>query len=90
MESETVAIPELRENLAAYLEGGRPLTITNQGETVGFFVPVRRVRQADVEAVREKMKRIDAIVESWGATEEELMAEYQEIERAARMGANRN
>lgn len=89
MESEKVAIPELRENLAAYLEGGRPLTITNQGETLGFFVPIGRLRQADIDVLRETMKPVDAIVASWGATEEELMAEYQEIERAARVGANR-
>jgi hypothetical protein len=32
-----IGMREFRENLAGYLEGGRPLAITRHGETLGFF-----------------------------------------------------
>ena len=36
METEKIGMREFRENLAGYLEGGRPLAITRHGETLVF------------------------------------------------------
>jgi antitoxin (DNA-binding transcriptional repressor) of toxin-antitoxin stability system len=91
MESEKVGIREFRENLAAYLEGGRPLAITKHGETLGFFVPAKkRNLQADLEAMRAAAKDMDEIIQGWGATEEELMAEIEEIRQAERQKNRRD
>jgi antitoxin (DNA-binding transcriptional repressor) of toxin-antitoxin stability system len=85
MESEKVGVREFRENLAGYLEGGRPIAITRHGETLGFFIPAKKQsRRAAVEAMREAAKELDAMISSWGASENELMAEYKEIRRTAR------
>ncbi len=85
MEAEKVGMREFRENLAGYLEGGRPLAITRHGETLGFFIPAqKRSRRAEVEAMRAAAKELDAMIASWGAEEEALMGEYKEIQRAAR------
>ena len=85
METEKVGMREFRENLAGYLEGGRPLAITRHGETLGFFIPAqKRSRRAEVEAMRAAAKELDAMIAAWGAGEEELMADYKEIQRAAR------
>ena len=32
-----IGIREFRENLAGYLESGKPLAITRHGETLGFY-----------------------------------------------------
>ena len=44
---------EFRENLAGYLESGKPLAITRHGETLGFFIQAqKRSRKTEVEAMR--------------------------------------
>lgn len=85
METEKIGIREFRENLAGYLEGGRPLAITRHGETLGFFIPAQRQTQkAKVDAMRAAAKDLDAMIATWGASEDELMQEYKEIRRASR------
>lgn len=85
MESEKIGIREFRENLADYLDAGRPLAITRHGETLGFFIPAqKRNRKAELEAMRGAAKELDAMIASWGASEDELMREYKDIQRSAR------
>jgi len=76
---------EFRENLAGYIEAGTPLAITRHGETLGFYIPAqKRNRKAELEAMRAAAKELDAMIASWGATEDELMAEHRQVRRAAR------
>ena len=85
METEKIGMREFRENLAGYLESGKPLAITRHGETLGFFIPAqKRSRKAEVEAMRAAAKDLDAMIASWGASEDELMQEYKEIRRVSR------
>ena len=85
METEKIGIREFRENLAGYLEGGKPLAITRHGETLGFFIPAqKRNRKAEVEAMRAAAKDLDTMIAAWGASEDELMREHKEIRRASR------
>lgn len=85
MDTEKIGIREFRENLAGYLEGGKPLAITRHGETLGFFIPAhKRSRKAEVEAMRAAAKELDAMIAAWGSSEDELMQEYKEIQRASR------
>jgi antitoxin (DNA-binding transcriptional repressor) of toxin-antitoxin stability system len=85
METEKIGIRELRENLAGYLEGGKPLAITRHGETLGFFIPAqKRNRKEEGEAMRAAAKDLDAMIATGGASEDELMGEFKEIRRASR------
>jgi antitoxin (DNA-binding transcriptional repressor) of toxin-antitoxin stability system len=85
METEKIGMREFRENLAGYLESGKPLAITRHGETLGFYIPAKkRSRKAEVEAMRAAAKDLDAMIATWGASEDELMEEYKEIRRASR------
>ena len=85
METEKIGMREFRENLAGYLESGKPLAITRHGTTLGFYIPARkRSRKAEVEAMRAAAKDLDAMIATWGASEDELMQEYKEIRRASR------
>ena len=85
METEKIGIREFRENLAGYLEGGKPLTITRHGETLGFFIPAqKRSRKAEIEAMRAAAKEFDSMIAEWGTSEDELMREYKEIRRTSR------
>lgn len=85
METVKVGVREFRENLAGYLESGRPLAILRHGETLGFYIPARkRTRKAELEAMRAAAKDLDQMIASWGTSEDELMEEYKSIRRAAR------
>jgi len=85
METVKIGMREFRENLAGYIEAGTPLAITRHGETLGFYIPAqKRSRKAELEAMRAAAKELDAMIASWGATEDELMAEYRQVRRAAR------
>ncbi len=85
METEKIGIREFRENLAGYLESGKPLAITRHGETLGFYIPAqKRSRKAEVEAMRAAAKDLDAMIASWDASEDELMEEYREIRQSSR------
>ena len=85
METAKIGMREFRENLAGYLESGRPLAITRHGETLGFYIPAqKRSRKAEVEAMRAAAKDLDAMIAAWGASEDELMEEYKEIRQSSR------
>ena len=85
METEKIGVREFRENLAGYLERGKPLAITRHGETLGFYIPARkRSRKAEVAAMRAAAKELDAMIATWGASEDELMEEYREIRQSSR------
>jgi hypothetical protein len=38
METEKIGMREFRENLAGYLEAGKPVAITRHSETLGFSI----------------------------------------------------
>ena len=85
METVKVGVREFRENLAGYLESGRPLAIVRHGETLGYYVPAqKRNRKAELEALRAAAKDLDQMIASWGGSEDDLMEEYKDIRRAAR------
>ena len=85
METVKVGMREFRENLAGYLESGRPLAIMRHGEALGFYIPAqKRSRKAQLEAMRAAAKELDDMIASWGASEDELMEEYKGIRQAAR------
>jgi hypothetical protein len=85
METIKVGMREFRERLAGYLESGTPLAIMRHGQTLGYYIPAqRRSRKSEIAAMRAAAKDLDEMIASWGAIEEELMAEYKEIRQAAR------
>jgi hypothetical protein len=85
METVRVGMREFREKLAGYLESGTPLAIMRHGETLGYYIPARkRSRKSEIAAMRAAAKDLDAMIASWGVSEDELMAEYKEIRQAAR------
>jgi antitoxin (DNA-binding transcriptional repressor) of toxin-antitoxin stability system len=91
METLKIGMREFRENLAGYLESGTALAITRHGETLGYYVPAqKRNRKAELEGMRAAAKDLDAMIATWGASEDELMEEYKEIRRTAREKKSRN
>ena len=85
METEKIGMREFRENLAGYLEAGKPLAITRHGETLGFYIPAqKKSRKAEVDAMRAAAQELDAMIAAWGGPEDELIEDYKEVRRAGR------
>jgi antitoxin (DNA-binding transcriptional repressor) of toxin-antitoxin stability system len=77
MESSKVGIREFRENLSRILESAEPVAITRHGETLGFYIPVRRrPTDADREALRAAATKLDALIAAAGTNEEELIRDF--------------
>ena len=47
-----VGVREFRAGLAHHIEGDDPVAVTRHGHTVGYFIPVRTDREADLAALR--------------------------------------
>ena len=85
MATTRIGIREFRENLASVIEGDSAVAITRHGETVGYYLPARR------RPTKEAIARFDAAAAKvqgemarLGVTEEELVADFEELRRKAR------
>jgi antitoxin (DNA-binding transcriptional repressor) of toxin-antitoxin stability system len=86
METQKVGIREFREKLATYvLEADRPMAITRHGDTVGYYIPVRRKRtEAEIAAFVERAERWQKELDAAGVDEDEAIEEFQRLRRAER------
>ncbi|MCL2659204.1 MAG: prevent-host-death protein [Acidobacteriaceae bacterium] len=82
----SVGIREFRDNLATYvLESKTPVAITRHGDTVGFYLPVRRKRtEAEKAAFREAGARLQAMLDAAGVTEDDIIADFQQWRKEQR------
>jgi antitoxin (DNA-binding transcriptional repressor) of toxin-antitoxin stability system len=85
MATERVGIREFREKLSGYLESSTPVAITRHGETIGFYVPTRRLpNEADLEALQRAGERLSALIAASGTSEEELVNEFKALRKKRR------
>jgi PHD/YefM family antitoxin component YafN of YafNO toxin-antitoxin module len=79
METAKVGIREFRDKLATYvLESDAPVAITRHGDTVGYFVPVRRKQSdADWAALQEATAKWQAILDAEGISEDDLVEGFK-------------
>jgi hypothetical protein len=66
------------------VSGKNPVAITRHGETLGFYIPAGRSRQAEIEGLRAAAQTVEEMIASLGATEDELMAEVKQMRRTDR------
>ncbi len=83
MEAVKVGIREFREKLASYiLESEAPVAITRHGDTVGYYIPARRKRDAsEREALKEAATRLQHALAAQGISEEEILADFRQRRR---------
>lgn len=85
LEAQSVGIREFRADLAEYIAGDAPITITRHGETVGVFVPLRRPTPEALQRMLEANLRVR---ESLGMTDDEveaLLTDFEARRKAARV-----
>jgi antitoxin (DNA-binding transcriptional repressor) of toxin-antitoxin stability system len=79
MSTLKVGIREFREKLATFLlEAETPLAITRHGDTIGFYIPVRRKRtEAEKAAFKEAGARMQQMLAEKGITEDEIAEDFK-------------
>lgn len=57
-----VGIREFRAALADFVDADAPVAVTRHGRTVGYFIPVKQDRAADVAALRAAGEKLDSLL----------------------------
>ena len=85
METAKVGVRQFRDELGSYLESDKPVAVTKHGRTVGFYIPVRRVAQAeDLAAFREAGKTLHALMAEQGISEDAVVEDFKLMRKEAR------
>jgi PHD/YefM family antitoxin component YafN of YafNO toxin-antitoxin module len=86
MGTESVGIREFRDKLATYLlTADKPLAITRHGDTIGFYLPVRRKRtEAQKAAFAAAHARMQEMMAAAGVTEDDIVEEFERLRRVER------
>ena len=74
-----VGIREFRAKLANYLsQSNKPVVITRNGDTVGYYLPARRRgSEAERAELKEVAARLQEILITEGITEDEIIEDFK-------------
>jgi antitoxin (DNA-binding transcriptional repressor) of toxin-antitoxin stability system len=87
METAKVGMREFRHQFGEFVDAGKPVAITRHGRTVGFYIPVRRRPEtADLKALEEAGRVLDALMAEKGISEDAAMQEFKRMRRDKRRG----
>ena len=84
MTTSRVGVREFRAGLAEYVGSDEPVVVTRHGQTVGFFIPVKQDRAADVAALREAGEKLDALLQLTENEVSEMVADFKARRKASR------
>lgn len=80
----TVGVREFRQDLADYIDGDEPVTVTRHGRRVGVFIPTRGDRAEAIAAYRAATESFHALMEEQGIDEDDVVAEFDAVRKARR------
>lgn len=80
----TVGVREFREDLADYIDGDEPVTVTRHGRRVGIFIPTRGDRGEAIAAYQAATEKLRALMAEHGIDEDEVVAEFDALRKAHR------
>ena len=79
---EKVGVREFRSNIGKYIDSTEPIEVSRHGQTVGYFVPVRKKSdRADLEAFLTAARKVEALLSDREIDEEELMQEFKRLRK---------
>lgn len=80
----TVGVREFRQDLADYIDGDAPVTVTRHGRRVGVFIPTHGDRAEAIAAYQAATEKLRALMAEQGVEEDELVAEFDTARKALR------
>jgi antitoxin (DNA-binding transcriptional repressor) of toxin-antitoxin stability system len=84
----SAGVREFRQGLSDFIDQPEPVTVTRHGQTVGLFIPVRPDRSAAIAAYAEAAEKASALLAALGTTEDEVVAEFDELRKGAASAVN--
>ena len=84
MEIQSVGIKEFRANLQKYTkQTSEAITVTSHGVPIGYYIPIQQIPQKqDFLALQEAAQKIRQLLETKGITEDELLADFQNVQKS--------
>ncbi len=87
MTATKVGIREFRAGLSDFVDSDAPVAVTRHGHTVGYFIPVKEDRAADVAALKAAGEKLDALL---SLTEDEVDAAIEDFKQLRREGKQKS
>ncbi len=82
MTATKVGIREFRAGLSDFVDSDAPIAVTRHGHTVGYFIPVKEDRTADVAALRAAGEKIDALLKLSDDDDDAAIDDFKQLRRA--------
>lgn len=80
---QKVGTREFRAGLADFIASDSPIAITKHGQTVGFFIPAKADREAEVAALRSAAAKLDRLVDRSEPDVDVIVEEFGDLRRQA-------
>lgn len=87
MTATKVGIREFRAGLSDFVDSDAPVAVTRHGHTVGYFIPVKGDRSADVATLKAAGEKLDALL---SLTEDEVDAAIEDFKQLRREGKKKS
>lgn len=84
MTATKVGIREFRAGLSEFVDSDAPIAVTRHGHTVGYFIPVKEDRAADVAALKAAGEKLDALLEIEEPEADEMVEEFKQLRHKAK------
>lgn len=82
MGTQKVGIREFRAGLAEYIASDVPIAVTRHGQTVGFFIPARADRTADIAALKAASAKLDQMLDLSESDLDVIVEEFDDLRKA--------
>ncbi|MBK8755970.1 MAG: type II toxin-antitoxin system Phd/YefM family antitoxin [Actinomycetales bacterium] len=82
MTATKVGIREFRAGLSDFVDSDAPIAVTRHGHTVGYFIPVKEDRTADVAALRAAGEKLDALLKLSDDDVDAAIDDFKQLRRA--------
>jgi len=84
MTATKVGIREFRAALADYIDADAPVAVTRHGQTVGYFIPAKSDRAAEVAKLKAAGEKLDALLQLEESEVDQMVEEFQQLRRKAK------
>ena len=78
----TVGVREFRQDLADYINGDEPVTVTRHGRRVGVFIPTHGDRAEAILSYKVVTEQLHALMAEQGVGEDDIVADSDAIRKA--------
>lgn len=84
MTATKIGIREFRAGLAEYIDADAPIAVTRHGQTVGYFIPTKGDRAAEVAKLKVAGEKLDALLQVADSEVDEMAEDFKQLRRKAK------